>query len=83
VEGLFAFPLDQLAHDVSWCSPVSQSDLIGAADAAAILGWSKAKVKRAAASGGLPVAGKMPGELGAYVFRRDEIEAVAAAEAVA
>jgi hypothetical protein len=62
---------------------VSQSDLIGAADAAAILGWSKAKVKRAAATGGLPVAGKMPGELGAYVFRRDEIEAVAATEGVA
>ena len=56
---------------------VSQSDLIGTADAATILGWSRAKVKRAAKHGSLPHAVKMPGETGAYLFHRAVIELMA------
>jgi len=55
-------------------APVSQSDLIGTADAATILGWSRAKVKRAAKAGELPHAVKMPGDTGAYLFHRAVIE---------
>jgi hypothetical protein len=63
---------------------VSQSDqLIGSADTAAILGWSLAKVKRAAKSGDLPVALKLPSETGAYLFDRAAIEALAEAETAA
>lgn len=53
---------------------VSQSDLIGTGDAATILGWSRAKVKRAAKTGELPHAVKMPGDTGAYLFHRAVIE---------
>lgn len=60
---------------------MSQLDhLIGSADVAAILGWSKAKVKRAAQTGLLPYAAKGPGETGAYLFLREEIERYAAEE---
>lgn len=52
---------------------VSQSDLIGTAEAADILGWSRAKVKRAAQSGDLPHAVKMPGGTGAYLFHRSVV----------
>lgn len=53
---------------------VSQSDYIGSAEAAELLGWSRAKVKREAQSGAIPVALKMPGETGAYLFLRSDIE---------
>jgi hypothetical protein len=55
----------------------SQSDLIGTADAAAILGWSLAKVKKAAKAGTLPHAHKMPGDTGAYIFSRVVVELIA------
>jgi hypothetical protein len=50
------------------CGGVSQSDLIGTTEAAAMLGWSRAKVKRDA----------KPGDSGAYLFHRAVIEMVAA-----
>jgi len=56
---------------------VSQSDLIGTAEAAEILGWSRAKTKREAQAGRLPHAVKMPGETGAYLFRRRDVERLA------
>jgi excisionase family DNA binding protein len=57
---------------------VSQSDtsLIGTTEAAELLGWSRAKVKREAASGRLPFAQKMPGGTGAYLFHRSILEVV-------
>jgi hypothetical protein len=61
--------------------PVSQSDLVGTTDAAAILGWSRAKVKRLAQKGDLPFAHKMPGTLGAYLFHRGVIEFIAKRDA--
>lgn len=60
---------------------VSQLDhYIGTAEAADILGWSRAKVKRAARAGDLPHAVKVPGGTGAYLFDRDVIVALAEAE---
>lgn len=58
---------------------MSQSDtqLIGTTEAAEILGWSRAKVKREAMSGGLPVAQKMPGDTGAYLFHRSTVQLIA------
>jgi hypothetical protein len=56
---------------------VSQSDLVGTKDAADILGWSLAKVKRAAKSGALPHAYKMWGDTGAYLFHRTVVEMIA------
>lgn len=56
---------------------MSQSDLVGTKDAATILGWSRAKVKRAAHNGDLPVAMKMPGGTGAYLFHRVVVEMIA------
>lgn len=54
---------------------VSQSaNIIGTSDAARILGWSIAKVKREAKDGRLPFEAKLPGETGAYLFHRAVIE---------
>lgn len=64
-------PSDVLTH-----SPTDDV-LAGVTEAAAILGWSRAKVKRAAISGELPHAMKMPGETGAYLFHRAVVEMVA------
>lgn len=49
-------------------------DLITTAEASAILGVTVAWVNKLAAAGRLPVAQKLPGRTGAYLFRRDEIE---------
>lgn len=58
---------------------VSQLDnLIGTAEAARILGWSRAKVKREAQARRLPYEHKMPTQTGAYLFHRSVIEAIAA-----
>lgn len=58
---------------------MSQSDtaLIGTGEAATILGWSRAKVKREAMNGSLPVAQKMPGDTGAYLFHRSTVDIIA------
>jgi hypothetical protein len=53
------------------------TDLIGSREAADILGWSLAKVKREALNGALPVALKMEGNTGAYLFERSAIAAKA------
>jgi hypothetical protein len=53
------------------------TDLIGSREAAEILGWSLAKVKREALNGALPVALKMDGGTGAYLFDRGAITALA------
>jgi len=49
---------------------------IGVPDAARILGRSRATVKRQAAAGLIPST-KLPGPLGAYVFERATVEALA------
>lgn len=54
------------------------SDLIGTQEAAAILGVSHRTVKRLAQKGKLAHAVKMPGETGAYLFNRADVEALAA-----
>jgi hypothetical protein len=65
-------------------SPVSQSaNIIGTVEAARILGWSIAKVKREAKEERLPFEAKLPGETGAYLFHRGVIEQRAASERVA
>lgn len=56
---------------------MSQSELLGVREAAALLGVSTATVKRAAQRGALPPAHKMTGPLGAYVFTREAVEAYA------
>lgn len=55
-----------------------QANLIGTADAAEILGWSRAKVKREAQARRLPYEHKMPTQTGAYLFHRSVIETIAA-----
>lgn len=63
---------------------VSQSaNLIGTAEAAKILGWSRAKVKREAGCRRLPYEHKMPGQTGAYLFHRSVVETIAANRAAA
>lgn len=64
---------------------MSQSaNIIGSSEAARILGWSLAKVKREALAGRLPHQAKLPGETGAYLFSRDTVEFIArTAQAVA
>lgn len=56
---------------------MSQSAIIGSAEAAAILGWSLAKVKRDAKAERIPVHAKLPGDTGAYLFDRSAIERIA------
>lgn len=58
-------------------------DLIPTAEAALILGVHIATVTRRAAAGDLPVAMKLPGETGAYLFNRADIEAAAGDKASA
>jgi len=54
---------------------VGPNDLIGTDEAAQLLGVSKPTVKRRARAGLLTVAVKMPGQTGAYLFHRADIEA--------
>lgn len=53
-------------------------ELITTAQAAEILRYTVAWVNKQAATGRLPVAQKLPGLTGAYLFRRDDIERIAA-----
>jgi len=55
----------------------SPPDHIGTVDAALILGCSTTRVKMLAKSGELPIAFKMGGETGAYLFSRSAIEHIA------
>lgn len=55
---------------------MSQSELLGVSEAAEIVGVSIATIKRAAVAGALPVALKMPGATGAYLFHRADVEAL-------
>lgn len=50
------------------------ADLISASEAAAILDTSRSTIVRWAASGSLPVVGKLGTSQGAYVFSRTAIE---------
>ena len=56
---------------------MSRSELLGVSEAAEVLGVSKATVKRAALSGALKPAHKMPGDSGAYLFTRAAVLAYA------
>jgi predicted DNA-binding transcriptional regulator AlpA len=55
-------------------------DLLTSTEAGQIIGKSARTVQRMAESGELPVAQKLPGPNGAYLFRRTEIEALVPAE---
>jgi excisionase family DNA binding protein len=55
---------------------MSALDLIGTADAAEILGVSSRTVKRLARAGELPYTIKMPGDTGAYLFLRRDVERI-------
>lgn len=57
---------------------VTDTDVIGAVEAAKVLRISKATVNRRAAAGELP-SRKLPGKTGAYVFERSVVEQIAAA----
>lgn len=57
--------------------------LIGAAEAAEMLGVSKDTLVRMVARGEVPMVQKLDGVKGAYIFERGEIERVAAEQAVA
>lgn len=58
---------------------MSRTDtLIGTGQAAELLGWSRAKVKREAKKNRLPYELKMEGDTGAYLFHRSVIETIAA-----
>lgn len=50
------------------------SDLVGAVEAAEIIGVSLPTVKRAARAGDLKHEVKAPGKTGAYMFERSEVE---------
>lgn len=52
---------------------------IGTAKAAEILGWSTRKVQRAAATGAIPIVGKLDGR-DALMFSQQTIEEIAARE---
>lgn len=56
---------------------VTKSDLLSAAEAAAILKVSRATFNRRVAAGRVRVAHAMPGQTGARLFDRIEIEALA------
>ena len=58
-------------------------DLVGAREAADILGCSIATVHRHEAEGRLPVAHKVEGLRGPKLFRRSDVEALAGSETVA
>lgn len=52
------------------------TDLIGTAEACAILGVDRSTVKRWVDRGRLKSAGKLPGPTGAYLFRRSVVLAL-------
>jgi predicted site-specific integrase-resolvase len=58
--------------------PGMDDDLIGTAEVTRILGVDKATVLRRIEAGKLTPAFKMPNKNGAYLFRRADVEALAA-----
>jgi excisionase family DNA binding protein len=62
------------------CVPVRQSDndLLTSTQAGQILGKSSRTVLRLAEAGALPIATKLPGPNGHFLFKRSDIEALAA-----
>lgn len=58
-------------------------DLITTAQVAELLNITVAWANKQAKAGRLPVAHKLPGLTGAYLFRRDEIEQIAVGRAAA
>ena len=58
-------------------------ELLTSTQAGQIIGRSGRTVIRQAELGQIPVAAKLPGPNGAYLFRRSEIEAIAAERASA
>lgn len=52
----------------------SAGDLITTTEAATVLGYTVAWTNKLAASGRLPVAHKLPGRTGAFLFDRADIE---------
>lgn len=57
---------------------MSQTEHLSASEAADVIGQSKATVKRLAKAGTIPIAFKVGGDRGAYVFHRADVEAYAA-----
>lgn len=53
-------------------------ELLTSPQAAALLGKSHRTIHRLAESGGIPVAQKLPGPNGAYLFKRSDVEALLA-----
>lgn len=53
-------------------------ELISAQDAERLLKKDRRTIHRWAASGKLPVAHKLPGDTGAFLFRRSDVEALKA-----
>lgn len=51
--------------------------LLTSAEAAAVLGVSLATLRRHTVAGVVPIATKLPGQTGAYLFHRDTIHALA------
>lgn len=56
----------------------AQGEFITVQEAAEILGWSTTTMHRRIADGTLPVAQKLSGRTGAYIFRRSDVEEIAA-----
>ena len=64
-------------------TPQPPTDLIGTAEVCRLLECNPATVGRWAASGKLPAAHKLPGKNGAFLFRRADVEKLAAEKAEA
>jgi predicted DNA-binding transcriptional regulator AlpA len=58
-------------------------ELLTTAQVAELRGYTVAWINKLAASGRLPVAHKLPGRTGAYLFRRDDVEAEASQQPAA
>lgn len=58
---------------------MNTSELLGSTEAAELLGVTRRQITRYALSGKLPVALKTKGRTGTYLFRRSDVEALAAA----
>lgn len=63
--------------------PNAARDLIGSADVCAILRINRSTLSRWVAAGKLTPAQQLPGQTGAFLFQRDDIERLAPEPAVA
>ncbi len=70
------FPLRNPAERASLLRMASSTELLSTGEVAELLGTTVATVNRWAVTGKLPVAHKMPGRTGAYLFARSDVEAV-------